>query len=141
MGLLDSIISEVTGGGGRNNTNANSGGLGSILGSLLASQGGVGGLVQKMQQAGMGDAVNSWVGNGQNQPVDQHQLGNAIGHDQVNQWSQQTGMSHNTILSELSKMLPNAVDKMTPNGRVEDTSSSTDGSSPFDQPGLEMPRS
>lgn len=128
MGLLDSIVSGALGG--------SQGGLGSILGSVIASQGGIGGLVQKMNQAGLGDVVNSWVGNGPNQPVQPGQLGQAIGHDQVDQWSQQTGMSHDTILSELSKMLPHAVDQATPNGHVEDTPA---GDSPFDAPGLELP--
>lgn len=130
MGLLDSIIGSVLGG-----NNQNQGALGSILGSVLASQGGVGGLVQKMNQAGLGDVVSSWVGHGTNKPVDPGQLGQVLGHDQVNQWSQQTGMSHDTILSELSKVLPHAVDQMTPNGQVEADNQSA---SPFDAPGLEL---
>lgn len=138
MGLLDNILGSVMG-----SNNPNQGALGSILGSVLASQGGVGGLVQKMNHAGLGDVVNSWVGNGPNKTVDPNQLGNAIGHDQVDQWSQQTGMSHGSILSELSKMLPQAVDQMTPHGRVDDSvqnQASNQGASPFDEPGLELPR-
>ena len=130
MGLLDTIVGSVLGG-----NNANQGPLGSILGSLLASQGGVGGLVQKMNQAGLGNVVSSWVGTGANQQVDPGQLGQVIGHDQVDQWSQQTGMSHDTILSELSKLLPHAVDQMTPAGQIPPDGQSL---SPFDAPGLEM---
>ena len=144
MGLLDSVLGSVLGGG----NSSQSTGMGSILGSLLASQGGVSGIVQKLNQAGLGNAANSWVSQGPNQQVEPHQLGNAIGQDQVNQWSQQTGMSHDSILSQLSRMLPQAVDKMTPNGRVEDdgqfsssgTGGSNQGTSPFDEPGLELPK-
>ena len=152
MGLLDSILGSVLG----SNNSSQSAGMGSILGSLLSSQGGVSGIVQKLNQAGLGGAASSWVGQGQNQDVEPHQLGDAIGHDQVNQWSQQTGMSHDSILSQLSKMLPQAVDKMTPNGRIEDDGqfspggagafggagqgAASQGTSPFDEAGLELPK-
>ncbi len=128
MGLLDSILGSVLG-----SNNPNQGALGSILGSVIASQGGVGGLLQKMSQAGLGNVANSWVGNGPNQSIDPGQLGQVLGHDQVNQWSQQSGMPHDQILSELSKLLPHAVDQMTPNGQVPSA-----GQSPFDEPGLEL---
>ena len=134
MGLLDSILGSLLGG-----NSANQGPLGSILGSLLGGSGGglggLGGLVQKMNQAGMGDVVNSWVGHGENQQVDPGKLGQVLGRDQVDQWSQQTGMPHDTILSELSRILPSAVDKMTPGGQIP---SDGQGASPFDQPGLEL---
>lgn len=130
MGLLDTIIGSVLGG-----NNPNHGALGSILGSVLQSQGGVGGLVQKMNQAGLGNVVSSWVGTGSNQTVEPGQLGQVLGHDQVDQWSQQTGMSHDTILSELSRILPHAVDQMTPAGQVPLDGQSV---SPFDAPGIEL---
>ena len=116
MGLFDSILGSVLG-----SNNPNQGALGSILGSVLASQGGVGGLVQKMNQAGLGNVVSSWVGNGTNQSVDPGQLGQVLGHDQ--------------ILSELSRLLPHAVDQMTPGGRLPVDGQAT---SPFDAPGLEL---
>ena len=130
MGLLDNILGSVLG-----SNNANQGALGNILGSVLASQGGVGGIVQKMNQAGLGDVVKSWVGTGPNQSVSPGQLGQVLGHDQVDQWSQQTGMSHDTILSEMSKLLPHAVDQMTPSGQIPADGQSQ---SPFDAPGLEL---
>ena len=130
MGIFDSIIGSVLGG-----NSANQGAIGSILSSVIASQGGVGGLVEKMNQGGLGNVVSSWVGNGANQSVDPHQLGQVLGHDQVDQWSQQTGMPHDQILSQLSKLLPHAVDQMTPGGQVPAEGT---GSSPFDEPGLEL---
>lgn len=130
MGLLDTIIGSVLGTG-----NTNQGALSSILGSVLSGQGGVGGLIQKMNQAGLGGVANSWVGTGTNQNVDPGQLGQVLGHDQVDQWSQQSGIPHDTILSELSKVLPHAVDQMTPGGQVP---SDGHAASPFDAPGLEL---
>ncbi len=134
MGLFDSIIGSVLGGGGQN-----SGALQSILGSILGGSqgqaGGVGGLVQKMNQAGLGNVVNSWIGNGPNQSIDPQSLGKVFHPDQLNQWSQQTGMSQDSILGSLSKLLPHAVDQATPGGHLPAA-----GSSPFDQAGMEMPR-
>ncbi len=143
MGLLDSIVGSVMGGG------AGAGALQSILGSILNSSqggaagqaggqagglGGLGGLVQQMNQAGLGSVVNSWIGNGPNQSVDPQALGRVFHPDQLNQWSQQTGMSQDSILGSLSKLLPHAVDQATPNGQMPT------GASPFDGAGMELPR-
>lgn len=126
MGLLDSVLGGLLGGG--------SSPLQSILASILTgSSGGNGlpGLVEKFNQAGLGQVVGSWIGSEPNQPVSPSALGQVFGHDQVNQWAQQTGMSHDGVLSELSKLLPHAVDQVTPQGEIP--------SSPFDAPGLELP--
>ncbi len=92
------------------------------------------GLIQQFAQSGHGDAVNSWVGNGPNQPIQPSALQQVFGQHQVNQWSQQTGMAPNDLLSQLSQFLPHAVDKMTPNGQVPSSGS------PFDEAGVELPQ-
>ena len=114
------ILGSLLGGGG--------GGGGGMLGSLLGggqqqpqqAQGGLGGLLQRFQHAGMGDVANSWVGTGPNQPVSPNQLQQVFGQEQVNQWAQQTNMQPHDLLSQLSQFLPHAVDRMTPNGQVPD---------------------
>ncbi len=139
MGLLDNVLGGLLGGGG------NAGPLQQILGSVLAGQGGGGygggsgiqGLIGAFEQAGLGHVANSWVGNGPNQPVSPNQLQQVFGQNQVNQWSQQTGMPQETILSELSRLLPHAVDQMTPNGQMPQGGG---GADPFDAPGLELPQ-
>lgn len=128
MGLLDSVLGSLMGGG--------SSPLQSVLSSILSgSSGGNGlpGLVEQFNKAGLGQVVGSWIGTGQNQPVSPGALGQVFGQDQVQQWAQQTGMSQDGILGELSKMLPHAVDHLTPTGEIP--------SSPFDEPGIELPRS
>lgn len=132
MSMLDSILGSVMGG-----NNAASSPMGGILGSLLGGgggggmlgnmlgggqqqQGGLGGLLQKFQQAGMGNVANSWVGTGANQQVSPDQLQQVFGQQQVNQWAQQTNMQPHDLLSQLSQFLPHAVDRMTPNGQVPD---------------------
>jgi uncharacterized protein YidB (DUF937 family) len=80
--------------------------------------GGLGGLVNKLKQGGLGDVVNSWVGSGQNQPVSPGQLGSALGPNVLKTVSQMTGISEDDLTKQLSQVLPGLVDKLTPNGRM-----------------------
>ncbi len=111
-----------------------SGGLGGLLGGGQQPQqmGGLGGLLGRFQQAGMGDVANSWVGTGANQQVSPEQLEQVFGHEQIDQWSQQSNMPKQDLLSQLSQYLPHAVDRMTPNGKLPE------GDSPFDKAGVNL---
>jgi uncharacterized protein YidB (DUF937 family) len=80
--------------------------------------GGLGGLVNKLKQGGLGDVVNSWVGSGQNQPVSPGQLGSALGPNVLKTVSQMTGISEDDLTKQLSQVLPGLVDKLTPSGRM-----------------------
>ena len=82
--------------------------------------GGLSGLVQRFQQGGLGDVVNSWIGTGQNQPIAPNQLQQALGRDTIDNLSRQTGMPQQDLLSQLSQMLPQFVDRLTPQGRIPD---------------------
>ena len=93
------------------------GGLGGILGNL-GGAGALGGLIGQLQQKGLGDKVNSWVGAGQNQPVAPHELEQALGDDALQELEQQTGMPRQQLVSELARELPEAVNEATPQGRV-----------------------
>jgi uncharacterized protein YidB (DUF937 family) len=78
----------------------------------------LGGLVNKLQQGGLGDVVNSWVGSGQNQPVSPGQLGSALGPGVIKTLSQITGVSEADLSKQLSQVLPGVVNSLTPNGRL-----------------------
>ena len=80
--------------------------------------GGLGGLLNKLQQGGLGNAVNSWVGTGQNQPVSPGQLGSALGPSIIKMLAEKSGMSEEDITKQLSQVLPGLVDKLTPAGRL-----------------------
>jgi uncharacterized protein YidB (DUF937 family) len=82
--------------------------------------GGLSGLLQSFQQNGHGDVINSWIGPGQNQPIAPDQLHQALGPDAVNNLSRLTGLPQDQLLSELSRVLPGVVDKLTPQGRMPD---------------------
>ena len=80
--------------------------------------GGLGGLLDKLQKGGLGNAANSWVGSGPNQPVSPGQLGSALGPDIIKTIAQRSGLSEDEITKQLSQVLPGVVDKLTPQGRV-----------------------
>ena len=80
--------------------------------------GGLGGLLNKLQQGGLGDHTNSWVGSGQNQPVSPGQLGQALGPNVIKTLSQMTGLSEDDLTKQLSQGIPVIVNTLTPNGRL-----------------------
>src|SRR3954468_23640070 len=82
---------------------------GASMGSVLS--GGLRDLVERFKQNGHGPAADSWVNTGPNQPVGPEQLKQAIGPDVLNTLAQQTGLSHEELLSRLTRELPAAVDK------------------------------
>jgi uncharacterized protein YidB (DUF937 family) len=80
--------------------------------------GGLGGLLSKLEQGGLGNMANSWVGSGQNQPVSPGQLGSALGPSIIKMLAQKSGLPEDEITKQLSQVLPGVVDKLTPNGRL-----------------------
>src|ERR1700704_287945 len=101
------------------------GGLGGLLaggaaGSVLS--GGLGDLLNQFQQKGQGDTANSWVSNGPNKQIAPGDLANALGADQIEQLSSQSGLSRDELLSGLSKYLPDVVNHLTPDGRLPNDS-------------------
>ena len=97
------------------------GGLGGLLaggaaGSVLS--GGLGDLLNQLQQGGHAEAANSWVGKGENQAIAPDDLAKALGADQIESLSAQSGLSRDELLSGLSQYLPQVVDHLTPDGRL-----------------------
>jgi len=82
--------------------------------------GSIGGLLQQLQNSGLGAQVASWLGNGANMPVTADQLRNALGDQHLQQLARQLGLPVDQILAQLSQHLPNAVDHMSPNGTLEE---------------------
>src|SRR5262249_39062551 len=96
-------------------------GLGGLLaggaaGSVLS--GGLNDLLKQMQQSGQGDAAKSWVGNGPNKTISSDDLAQALGSDQINTLMAHTGLSRQDLLAGLSQALPEAVNQLTPDGRL-----------------------
>ena len=97
------------------------GGLGSILGGGAAGgilSGGLADLLKQFQTTGHGDAADSWVSSGPNKSISPQELEESLGPDRVRWLMEQTGMSKDELLAGLSQELPDAVDKLTPQGRI-----------------------
>jgi uncharacterized protein YidB (DUF937 family) len=97
------------------------GGLGGLLtsgaaGSVLS--GGLNELLKQFQQSGQGDVAKSWVGTGPNKAISPNDLAKTLGSDQIDTLMTQTGMSRDELIAGLSQVLPEVVDKLTPQGRV-----------------------
>ena len=94
---------------------------GGLVGGGLAGGGlggGLSGLLERLSNAGHGETAQSWVGTGQNLPIQSGQLGSALGQTTVTELARTAGMSEQELLAELSRVLPGVVDKLTPDGRV-----------------------
>jgi uncharacterized protein YidB (DUF937 family) len=107
--------------GGLSGGQGGAGGTGDIagaIGGLVGGSGGLGGLVGQLQQAGLGDAVSSWVGTGPNQAVDPATLGAALGPEKVQAVAEQSGIDVGALLPMLAGALPTIVDALTPDGQV-----------------------
>lgn len=128
-------LSEVLGGlgnqsGNPNDPNRQQGGLGDIIGGLggmlggagASSNGGIGGgltdLIDRFRQTGRGDKADSWIQAGDNAPVETTDLEEVLGEDTIAELTQKTGLSRNELLERLSATLPDAVNQMTPDGRI-----------------------
>jgi uncharacterized protein YidB (DUF937 family) len=112
------------GGPGQGAPGQSGGGLGDLLGPLGGASaggiltGGLGELLDRFKQNGQGETADSWVKTGPNKPVTPNQLESAIGPDVLDMLAQHTGLSRQELLNRLSRELPEAVDKYTPQGRL-----------------------
>jgi uncharacterized protein YidB (DUF937 family) len=85
---------------------------------MAAGMGGLGGLLQQLQQGGLGNAAQSWVSTGENLPVSGDQLAAALGADRIDAIAQQVGMPAGDLSSQLAQYLPQVVDRLTPDGQL-----------------------
>jgi uncharacterized protein YidB (DUF937 family) len=80
--------------------------------------GGLGELVDQFKNSGQGDKAESWVATGPNAPITESQMETALGPDLIDGLIRQTGLTREDLLARLSKLLPEAVDKLTPDGKI-----------------------
>ncbi len=122
MGILDEVVKGVAGkflrGGAQNPL------LDIALGLITNLQtGGLSGLLQQVQNKGLGDAAASWVSTGENQPVSGQQVQNALGSEQIQQIAERIGISKGDVSGGLASLLPQIIDKLTPNGQLPESGS------------------
>jgi len=110
--LVSSALQKLAGGSGTQDP------LLQIIGSLLTNSGGLAGLIQRFQQAGMGEQAHSWVGRGQNLPVSADELMQVFGAERMQQMAAGAGLDADAFGGQLAERLPQMVDQLTPDGEI-----------------------
>jgi uncharacterized protein YidB (DUF937 family) len=134
--LLPMVLAMLANRSGGSQANADSrggvsgGGLQDILGSLLGGRqgggsgaGGLGDLLSQLQRAGFGQQADSWVSRGQNQPIPPEAMERVFGREGVAEIARRAGVSEGEATRGLSELLPEVVDRVTPEGREPDLDS------------------
>ena len=107
MGMLDGLLGGIVGAG-----------MVSVVSSIIEKHGGLQGVVSEFERNGLGGTVKSWVGTGANQPISPDEVRKALGSDLLQQLSEKSGLSVQDLAQKLSQVLPQAVDKLTPDGAI-----------------------
>jgi len=128
MGLLESVLGAVAGrmGGSQGAGDAQGALLNAVIAMLANGQGmgqggaggGLGDLIGKFTRGGMGDVIGSWVGTGQNAPISGDELSSVLGADTISDLAAQLGLSNEEAAGQLSQVLPQVVDRLTPQGHA-----------------------
>ena len=108
-GILDSLLG-AAGGGGKNPT--------AVIGDRLGSHGGLGGMVQAFEKGGLGEIAQSWVGKGANLPITAEQIEGVLGSGPLAEMAQKLGIDPKQAAGQLSSLLPQVIDQLTPDGTV-----------------------
>jgi uncharacterized protein YidB (DUF937 family) len=116
MSLFSQIAGQVINSLGQQQAGSNP--LLQIAQAVLQQQGGLDGLLSKLQQGGLAEQAASWVGTGANLPVSGQQLDEALGHGHLAELASQFGLSGNQASSGLASMLPQLIDQITPHGNT-----------------------
>jgi uncharacterized protein YidB (DUF937 family) len=92
--------------------------MATVVNGAIQKHGGLQGLVNQFEQQGLGATVKSWVGMGTNQAISPDQVHQALGADTIKDLAAKAGMSTQDLANKLSAILPQAVDKLTPDGKI-----------------------
>jgi len=96
----------------------------SVIQMINSQPGGLSGLLQQFHDKGLGGLVTSWVSTGQNLPISADQIQHVLGSEQVKELAAKAGISPDAAGSHLAEFLPMLIDKLTPNGQVQQGTSS-----------------
>lgn len=114
MDILNTVKSVFGGGSGSKEPDL----MSAVMNLVGGQSGGLGGFVQQFAAKGLGDVAQSWVSTGKNLPISPDQLQSVLGSDVVRGLASKLGMDSNALTSKLSNLLPQAVDKLTPEGKI-----------------------
>jgi uncharacterized protein YidB (DUF937 family) len=112
MDILNTIKSTLGGGDKKDDL------MSTVMNLVGGQSGGLNGLISQFTSKGLGDVVGSWVGTGKNLPISKDQIQSVLGADQIKNIASKLGMDTNALTGQLSNLLPQVVDKLTPDGTV-----------------------
>ena len=107
MGLFDGLIGGLVGAE-----------MATVVNGLIQRHGGIQGIVDQFEKQGLGATVQSWIGNGPNQSITAEQIHQALGAEGLKDLAAKAGLSTQDLAAKLSAILPQVIDKMTPDGKV-----------------------
>ena len=107
MSLLDGILGGAVGGE-----------MATVVNSFIQQHGGLQGMVTQFEKQGLGPTVQSWIGNGPNQPISADQVHQVFGSGMIAQMAAKAGLNPQDLAAKISQVLPAAIDKLTPGGKV-----------------------
>jgi uncharacterized protein YidB (DUF937 family) len=107
MGMFDGVLGGIVGAG-----------MVSVVNGIIDKHGGLQGVVSEFERNGLGPMVKSWVGTGANQSISPADVHRVLGADLLQQLSAKSGLSVEELAQKLSHVLPQAVDKLTPDGAI-----------------------
>ncbi len=135
MGLLDNVtgkVNEIESAIPQGSEHA--GLMGHVTDFVHSHPGGLSGLVQMLREKGLGDTVNSWISREHNQPVTAAQIDSALGNEKVQELAAKLGVPTATISTGLASVLPQVIDKLTPNGTLPAAAASVPLTPPAPEP-------
>ena len=107
MGMFDGLLGGIVGAG-----------MVTVINGILDKHGGLQGVVSEFERNGLGPTIQSWVGTGANQPISPDDVHRVVGPDLLQQLAAKSGLSVQDLTQKLSQVLPQAVDRMTPDGSI-----------------------
>src|SRR4051812_22796638 len=107
MGMFDGLLGGMVGGA-----------MVTAVNGIIEKHGGLQGVVSEFERNELGPTISSWVGTGPNQPISPGDLHRTLGPELLQQLSEKSGMSVEDLTAKLAQVLPQAVDRLTPNGTI-----------------------
>ena len=107
MGMFDGLLGGIVGAG-----------MVTAVNGIIEKHGGLQGVVNEFERNGLGPTVKSWIGTGPNQPISADQVQQVLGPELLQQLSAKSGLSVEELTQKLSQVLPQAVDRLTPDGKI-----------------------
>jgi len=125
MGIFDTLAGQVLG----QLSNGGNQGMLDAVGAMLTNPqtGGLQGLVEEFQKGGLGHVIASWIGTGENLPVSAEQLQSVLGNERLQSIAASLGLNVQDVAGQLAQLLPQLVDRLTPNGQIPDSRGALDG--------------